>query len=185
MLWPAVAVLLLVISVESAVVRPDPIGQRDRATPIGGTGLLRRLCRSDRALVVAGLVTRHEMLLHSSALEPAACRAIRWATLACGDFSGRAGYLTLSPENSLTAYDVAVPVPIRWRTPRSGGRNRLFRPGGRVFSFSSRNDTPAKSASSETARASTKRGFTNRTRQFRMELTMEPVSATTAGDPQT
>ena len=100
-LWAAAAPLLLVISVESAEVRPDLLGHAIQ-NPYWWLGLL-LVCAAAIALV-AGLARRHEMLafIGSNLL-----LAGLLATLAAAIFPVVL-HSTLSPENSLTAYDVAA-----------------------------------------------------------------------------
>jgi cytochrome d ubiquinol oxidase subunit II len=146
MLWPAVAVLLLVISVESAVVRPDLLGHAIR-NPYWWLGLL-VVCAAAIALV-AGLVTRHEMLafIGSNLL-----LAGLLATLAAAIFPVVL-HSTLAPENSLTAYDVAA-------GPNSLAYAAIWWPiafalAAAYFVFVSRRYV-GKVSSTETTRASTK-----------------------------
>ena len=100
-LWAAAAPLLLVISVESAVVRPDLLGHAIQ-NPFWWLGLL-LVCAAAIALV-SGLATRHEMLafigsnLLLAGLLATGAAAIFPVVL----------HSTLAPENSLTAYDVAA-----------------------------------------------------------------------------
>jgi len=100
-LWAWAALLLLVISVESAVVRPDLLGHAIQ-NPFWWLGLL-LVCAAVIALV-AGLATRQEMLafIGSNLL-----LAGLLATLAVAMFPVVL-HSTLAPENSLTAYDVAA-----------------------------------------------------------------------------
>ena len=146
-LWAAAAPLLLVISVESAVVRPDLLGHAIH-NPFWWLGLL-LVCAAAIALV-SGLATRREMraFIGSNLL-----LAGLLATGAAAIFPVVL-HSTLAPKTH-SPLTTSPPVPIRWRTPRSGGRSvSRWRPR---ISFSSRDDTPAKSASHETTRASTKR----------------------------
>jgi cytochrome d ubiquinol oxidase subunit II len=100
-LWAAAAPLLLVISVESAVVRPDLLGHAIQ-NPFWWLGLL--LVCAAAITLVAGLATRHEMLafigsnLLLAGLPATGAAAIFPVVL----------HSTLAPENSLTAYDVAA-----------------------------------------------------------------------------
>ena len=100
-LWAAAAPLLLVISVESAVVRPDLLGHAIH-NPYWWLGLL-LVCAAAIALV-SGLATRREMLafigsnLLLAGLLATGAAAIFPVVL----------HSTLAPENSLTAYDVAA-----------------------------------------------------------------------------
>ena len=95
------ALLLLVISVESAVVRPDLLGHAIQ-NPFWWLGLL--LVCAAAITLVAGLATRHEMLafigsnLLLAGLPATGAAAIFPVVL----------HSTLAPENSLTAYDVAA-----------------------------------------------------------------------------
>ena len=100
-LWAAVAPLLLVISVESSVVRPDLLAHAIH-NPIWWLGLL-LVCAAAMALF-SGLAKRREM------------RAFIGSNLFLVGMlaSGAAAifpvvlHSTLAPENSLTAYDVAA-----------------------------------------------------------------------------
>jgi cytochrome d ubiquinol oxidase subunit II len=100
-LWAAVAPLLLVISVQSAVVRPDLRGHAIH-NPFCWLGLL-LVCAAAIALV-SGLATQREM------------RAFIGSNLLLAGLlaTGAAAlfpivlHSTLAPENSLTAYDVAA-----------------------------------------------------------------------------
>jgi cytochrome d ubiquinol oxidase subunit II len=100
-LWAAVVPLLLIISVESAVVRPDLLGHAID-NPFWWLGLL-LVCAAVIALV-SGLATRREM------------RAFIGSNLVLAGLlaTGAAAifpvvlHSTLAPENSLTAYDVAA-----------------------------------------------------------------------------
>ena len=100
-LWAAVVPLLLVISVESAVVRPDLLGHAIH-NPFWWLGLL-LVCAAAIALV-SGLATRREMraFIGSNLL-----LAGLLATGAAAIFPVVL-HSTLAPENSLTAYDVAA-----------------------------------------------------------------------------
>src|SRR5271168_3137156 len=100
-LWAAVAPLLLVISVESAVVRPDLLGHAIH-NPFWWLGLL-LVCAAAIALV-SGLATQREMraFIGSNLL-----LAGLLATGAAAVFPVVL-HSTLAPENSLTAYDVAA-----------------------------------------------------------------------------
>jgi cytochrome d ubiquinol oxidase subunit II len=100
-LWWSVAPLLLIITVESAFVRPDLLGHAT-GNPFWWLGLL-LICAAVIALV-SGLATRREM------------RAFIGSNLILAGFlaTGAAAIFpvvlrsTLSPENSLTVYDVAA-----------------------------------------------------------------------------
>jgi cytochrome bd-type quinol oxidase subunit 2 len=100
-LWAAVGPLLLVISVESGIVRPDLLGHAMH-NPLWWLGLV-VICGAAIALVW-GLVTRKEM------------RAFVASNLLLGGMlaTGAAAifpvalHSTLAAENSLTAYDVAA-----------------------------------------------------------------------------
>jgi cytochrome d ubiquinol oxidase subunit II len=100
-LWTAAAPLLLVISAESAEVRPDVLGHAIQ-NPYWWLGLL-VVCAAAVALV-SGLATRREMLasigsnLLLAGLLAASAAAIFPVVL----------HSTLAPENSLTVYDVAA-----------------------------------------------------------------------------
>jgi cytochrome bd ubiquinol oxidase subunit II len=100
-LWAAAALLLLVISVESAVVRPDVLGQAIHNV-CWWVGLL--LVCAAAFVLVFGLATRREMLafmgsnLLLASLLAASAAAIFPVVL----------HSTLAPENSLTASDVAA-----------------------------------------------------------------------------
>jgi cytochrome d ubiquinol oxidase subunit II len=100
-LWAAAAPLLLVITVETAVVRPDLIGHAIH-NPYCWLGLL--LVVAAAIVLVSGLATRREMLafVGSNLL-----LAGLLATLAAALFPV-ALYSTLAPENSLTADAVAA-----------------------------------------------------------------------------
>ncbi len=100
-LWAAVAPLLLVISVESAVVRPDLLGHVIH-NPSWCLGLL--LVCAAAIVLVSGLATRREMraFIGSNLL-----LAGLLATGAAAIFPVVL-HSTLTPENSLTAYDVAA-----------------------------------------------------------------------------
>jgi cytochrome d ubiquinol oxidase subunit II len=100
-LWTATAPLLLVISVESGVVRPELLGHAMQ-NPCWWLGLL-LVCVAAITLI-SGLVTRHEMrafvgsnLLLAGLLATGAA-AIFPVVL----------HSTLTPDNSLTVYDVAA-----------------------------------------------------------------------------
>src|SRR5262245_26589495 len=100
-LWPAAAVLGLVISVESAVVRPDLLGHAIH-NPFWWLGLL--LVCGAAITLISGLATRRELrafigsnLLLAGLLATGAA-AIHPVVL----------HSTLAPENSLTVYDVAA-----------------------------------------------------------------------------
>jgi cytochrome d ubiquinol oxidase subunit II len=100
-LWALAAPLLLVISVETKIVRPDLLGHAIH-NPFWWLGLL-LVCAAVVALV-SGLATRNEM------------RAFVGSNLLLGSLlaAGAAGifpvvlHSTLAPENSLTAYNVAA-----------------------------------------------------------------------------
>jgi cytochrome bd ubiquinol oxidase subunit II len=100
-LWEAAAPLLLVISVESAGVRPDVLGQAIH-NPLWWIFLV-LVCSAASALVY-GLATRRELLafiasnLLLAGLLAASAAAIFPVVL----------HSTLAPENSLTAHDVAA-----------------------------------------------------------------------------
>ena len=100
-LWAAVVPLLLVISVESAFVRPDLLGHAIQ-NPLWWLGLL-VVCAAAIALV-SGLGTRREMraFIGSNLL-----LAGLLATGAAALFPVVL-HSTLAPENSLTAFDVAA-----------------------------------------------------------------------------
>ena len=100
-LWAAAALLLVVITAETAVVRPDLLGHAMR-NPYWWLGLL--LVCTAVVLLVSGLVTRREMLafIGSNLL-----LAGLLATLAAAIFPVVL-HSTLVPENSLSAYDVAA-----------------------------------------------------------------------------
>src|SRR5262249_45199468 len=99
--WTAAAPLLLVISTESAVVRPDVLGQAIH-NPFWWLGLL-VVCAAV-VVLVSGLITRREMraFIGSNLL-----LAGLLATLAAAIFPVVL-HSTLAPENSLSAYDVAA-----------------------------------------------------------------------------
>ena len=100
-LWAAFVPLLLVVSVESSIVRPDLLGHAMH-NPLWWLGLL-LICAAAIALVW-GLVTRNEM------------RSFVASNLLLGGMLGTGAaaifpvalHSTLAPENSLTAYDVAA-----------------------------------------------------------------------------
>jgi cytochrome d ubiquinol oxidase subunit II len=100
-LWIAAAPLLLVISVESAVVRPDLLGHAIQ-NPCWWLGLL--LVGAAVSALVSGLATRREMLafIGSNLLLVSLL-----ATSAAAIFPV-ALHSTLAPENSLSAFDVAA-----------------------------------------------------------------------------
>jgi cytochrome d ubiquinol oxidase subunit II len=100
-LWVAALPLLSVITVETAVVRPDLIGLAIR-NPYCWLGLL--LVFAAALVLASGLATRREMLafIGSNLL-----LAGLLATLAAAVFPV-ALYSTLAPENTLSAYDVAA-----------------------------------------------------------------------------
>jgi cytochrome d ubiquinol oxidase subunit II len=100
-LWVAAAVLLLVISVESAVVRPDLPGHAID-NPFWWLGLL--LACAAAIMLVSGLATRRELraFIGSNLL-----LAGLLATGAAALFPVVL-HSTLAPENSLSAYDVAA-----------------------------------------------------------------------------
>ena len=101
LLWSAAAPLLLVISVESGIVRPDLLGHAIH-NPFWWLGML-LVCAAVIALVF-GLTTRNEM------------RAFVGSNLLLAGLLATGGaaifpvalHSTLAPENSLTAYDVAA-----------------------------------------------------------------------------
>jgi len=100
-LWVAAVPLLLVISVESGVVRPDLLGHAIQ-NPFWWLGLL-LVCAAALTLI-SGLVTRHEIRafigsnLLIAGLPATGAAAIFPVVL----------HSTLAPENSLTVYDVAA-----------------------------------------------------------------------------
>jgi cytochrome d ubiquinol oxidase subunit II len=102
-LWPAAALLLVIISVESAVVRPELLGHAIH-NPLWWVGLL--LVGGAVIALVDGLATRREMLafvgsnLLLAGLLATAAAAIFPVVL----------HSTLAPENSLSALDVAAPA---------------------------------------------------------------------------
>jgi cytochrome d ubiquinol oxidase subunit II len=100
-LWAAVAPLLLVISLESGVVRPDLLGHAMH-NPFWWLGLL-LICAAAIALF-SGLITRNEMRSF------VASNLLLGGMLATGAAAifPVALHSTLAPENSLTAYDVAA-----------------------------------------------------------------------------
>jgi cytochrome d ubiquinol oxidase subunit II len=100
-LWAAAALLLLVISAESAVVRPDVLGHAIR-NPYWWLGLL--LVCAAVIVLVSGLAMRRELLafIGSNLL-----LAGLLATSAAAIFPVVL-HSTLAPENSLSAYDVAA-----------------------------------------------------------------------------
>jgi len=100
-LWGAVAPLLLIVSLESGVVRPDLL-ERAQQNPFWWLGLV-LVCAAAIALV-SGLAARHEMwaFIGSNLLI-----AGLLATGAAAIFP-IALHSTLAPENSLTVYDVAA-----------------------------------------------------------------------------
>jgi cytochrome d ubiquinol oxidase subunit II len=100
-LWAGVAALLLVISIESAVVRPDLLG-RAIDNPVWWLGLL--LVCAAAITLVSGLATRREMraFIGSNLL-----LAGLLATGAAALFPV-ALHSTLAPEKSLTALDAAA-----------------------------------------------------------------------------
>jgi cytochrome d ubiquinol oxidase subunit II len=101
LLWAATVPLLLVVSVESAVVRPDVLGPAVQ-NPFWWVGLL--LVCTAAIMLVSGLATRREMLafvgsnLLLAALLATSAAAIYPVVL----------HSTLAPENSLTVSDVAA-----------------------------------------------------------------------------
>jgi cytochrome d ubiquinol oxidase subunit II len=101
LLWAVAALLLLVISVESGVVRPDLLEHAIHNT-FWWLGLL-LVCAAAIALI-SGLATRREMLAFS------ASNLLLAGLLATGAAAIFPVILhsTLAPENSLTAYDVAA-----------------------------------------------------------------------------
>ena len=100
-LWAAVAPLMLVVSVESGIVRPDLLGHAMH-NPLWWLGLL-LTCAAAIALVW-GLVTQNEMRSF------VASNLLLGGMLATGAAAifPVALHSTLAPENSLTAYDVAA-----------------------------------------------------------------------------
>jgi cytochrome bd ubiquinol oxidase subunit II len=100
-LWAGAAALLVVISAESAVVRPDLLGHAVD-NPFWWFGLL--LVGAAAITLVSGLAARHEMraFIGSNLL-----LAGLLATGAAAIFPVVL-HSTLAPENSLTAYDVAA-----------------------------------------------------------------------------
>ena len=100
-LWAAAAPLLLVISVESGVVRPDLLGHAIQ-NPFWWLGLL--LVCAAAITLISGLATRREMraFIGSNLL-----LAGLLATGAAAIFPVVL-HSTLAPENSLTVYDVAA-----------------------------------------------------------------------------
>jgi cytochrome d ubiquinol oxidase subunit II len=100
-LWAAAALLLVVISAETAVVRPDLLGHAMQ-NPYWWLGLL--LVCTAVVLLISGLVTRREMLafIGSNLLLVGLL-----ATLAAANFPVVL-HSTLAPDNSLSAYDVAA-----------------------------------------------------------------------------
>jgi cytochrome d ubiquinol oxidase subunit II len=100
-LWAAAALLLVVVSVESAVVRPVVVGQAIH-NPSWWLGLL--LVGAAVVVLVSGLATRREMLafIGSNLL-----LAGLLATLSAAIFPVVL-HSTLAPENSLSAYEVAA-----------------------------------------------------------------------------
>ena len=125
-LWAAAAPLLLVISVESAVVRPDLLGHAIQ-NPFWWLGLL--LVCAAAITLISGLATRREMraFIGSNLL-----LAGLLATGAAAIFPVVL-HSTLAPENSLTVYDVAAgPKSLAVRRDLVADR---FRAGGHVFRF--------------------------------------------------
>jgi len=100
-LWASVAPLMLVISVESGIVRPDLLGHAMH-NPLWWLGLI-GICGAAIALV-SGLATRNEM---RSFVASNLLLGGMLATGAAATFPV-ALHSTLAPENSLTAYDVAA-----------------------------------------------------------------------------
>jgi len=100
-LWASVAPLMLVISVESGIVRPDLLGHAMH-NPLWWLGLI-GICGAAIALV-SGLATRNEMRSF------VASNLLLGGMLATGAAAifPVALHSTLAPENSLTAYDVAA-----------------------------------------------------------------------------
>jgi cytochrome d ubiquinol oxidase subunit II len=100
-LWAAAALLLLVISIESGVVRPDLLGHAVH-NAFWWVGLL--LVCAAAIMLISGLTTRREMRafigsnLLLAGLITTGAAAIFPVVL----------HSTLAPENSLTAYDVAA-----------------------------------------------------------------------------
>ena len=100
-LWAATVPLLLVVSAESGVVRPDLLGHAMQ-NPIWWLGLL--LVCGAAITLISGLATRHEPL---SFIGSNLLLAGMVATGAAAIFP-IALHSTLAPENALTAYDVAA-----------------------------------------------------------------------------
>ena len=100
-LWASVAPLMLVISVQSGIVRPDLLGHAMH-NPLWWLGLI-GICGAAIALV-SGLATRNEM---RSFVASNLLLGGMLATGAAATFPV-ALHSTLAPENSLTAYDVAA-----------------------------------------------------------------------------
>jgi len=100
-LWATAAPLLLVISAESAVVRPNLLGHA-MGNPFWWLGLL--LVCAAAIVLVCGLATRNETLAFIGA------NLLLAGLLATGAAAIYPVVLhsTLAPENSLTAYDVAA-----------------------------------------------------------------------------
>jgi cytochrome bd ubiquinol oxidase subunit II len=100
-LWAAAALLLLLTSVESGVVRPDLLGHAIH-NPIWWLGLL--LVCGAAITLISGVTTRHEMraFIGSNLL-----LAGLLATGAAAIFP-EVLHSTLTPESSLTVYDVAA-----------------------------------------------------------------------------
>ena len=100
-LWATVAPLLLVISVESGVVRPDLLGHAIH-NPFWWLGLL--LVFAAAIMLISGLATRREMRafigsnLLIAGLPATGAAAIFPVVL----------HSTLATENALTAYDIAA-----------------------------------------------------------------------------
>ena len=148
-LWAATVPLLLLISVESGVVRPDLLGHAIQ-NPFWWLGLF-LVCFAAIELI-SGLATRREM------------RAFIGSNLLLAGLlaTGAAAIFPIVLHSTLvpkihSPLTTSLPVPIRWRTPQSGGQSvSRLRPR---ISFSSRVDMPAKSVSYETIRASTKFPF--------------------------
>jgi cytochrome d ubiquinol oxidase subunit II len=100
-LWAAAALLLVVISVESAVVRPDLLGHAIH-NPFWWLGLL--LVCTAVIVLVSGLATRRETLAFVGSNLLLAALLATWAAAVFPVVL----HSTLAPENSLTASDVAA-----------------------------------------------------------------------------
>ena len=135
-LWAAVVPLLVIISALSAVVRPDLLGNAIN-NPFWWLGLL-VVCAAAITLI-SGLAARREMraFIGSNLL-----LAGLLATGAAAVFPVVL-HSTLAPKTR-SAHMTSPPLPIRWCTPRSGGRS-VSRWRSRISS-SCRDDMPARSA---------------------------------------